>query len=242
MTAQLEIRSQLAPYGRIRAAVNLGNPVLAQSHPSTRQLTGLSVDLARDLGRRVGAPVELVVFDAARKVVEALKAASWDVAFLAVDSAREAEIGFTPPYLSIEGTYMVREDSPLRALSDFDRPGIRIAVGRGAAYELFLRRSLRSAELITADSSNEAIEMFMTNKLDAVAGVRQTLLAFSNRRPGLRVITEWFTAIRQAIGIPKQDPVVIKYLAGFLEELKSNGFLSSSLARSGQDPASILMS
>ena len=139
-----DVLHDLAPDGRIRAAINFGNPVLAQKDPQTGQAQGVSVDLAHELGRRLGVPVELVTFDAAVKVFEALKTAAWDVAFLAIDPVRAAEISFTPPYVIIEGTYLVREDSPLHSIADFDREGVRIAVGRGAAYDNFLRRSLQA--------------------------------------------------------------------------------------------------
>src|SRR5207249_4217608 len=134
--------------GKVRAAINFGNAVLAQKDPATGEPRGVSVDLARELGRRLGVPVELVTFDAAGKVFEAIKAGAWDVAFLAIDPARAAEIAFTAPYVLIEGTYLVRRDSPLRAIDDVDRDGVRIAVGKGAAYDLYLTRTLKHAQLV----------------------------------------------------------------------------------------------
>ena len=229
----------LAPDGRIRAAINFGNPVLAQQDPQTGQAQGVSVDLARKLGRRLGVPVELVTFDAAVKVFEALKTSSWDVAFLAIDPVRAAEISFTPPYVIIEGTYVVREDSPLHSITDFDHEGVRIAVGRGASYDNFLRRSLKHAQLVSADTSPAALELFLDQGLDAAAGVKQPLVAFAQRHPGLRVIEGRFTAIEQAMGTPKQRDAGSKYLTRFIEEMKACGFVASALARSGQHEAAV---
>jgi polar amino acid transport system substrate-binding protein len=228
----------LAPDGRIRAAINFGNPVLAQQDPQTGQARGVSVDLAHELGRRLGIPVELVTFDAAVKVFEALKT-SWDVAFLAVDPVRAAEISFTPPYVIIEGTYVVREDSPLHSIADFDREGVRIASGRGAAYDNFLRRSLRHAQLVSADTSPAALQLFLDQGLDAAAGVKQPLVAFARRHPGLRVIEGRFTAIEQAMGTPKGRDAGSKYLTSFIEEMKACGFVAAALARSGQHEAAV---
>lgn len=230
---------ELAPNGRIRAAINFGNPVLAQQDPQTGQARGVSVDLAHELGRRLGVPVELVTFDAAVKVFEALKTAAWDVAFLAIDPARAAEIAFTPPYVIIEGTYVVRQDSPLHSIADFDREGVRIAVGRGAAYDHFLRRSLRHAQLVSADTSPGALELFLDQGLDAAAGVKQPLVAFAQRHPGLRVIEGRFTAIEQAMGTPKQRDAGSKHLTHFIEEMKACGFVAAALARSGQHEAAV---
>ena len=234
-----DVLHDLAPDGRIRAAINFGNPVLAQQDPQTGQARGVSVDLAHELGRRLGVPVDLVTFDAAVKVFEALKTAAWDVAFLAIDPARAAEIAFTPPYVLIEGTYLVREDSPLHSIADFDREGVRIAIGRGAAYDHFLRRSLQHAQLVSADTSPAALELFLDQALDAAAGVKQPLLAFAKRHPGLRVIEGRFTAIEQAMGTPKQRDAGSKYLIHFIEEMKACGFVASALVRSGQHEAAV---
>jgi polar amino acid transport system substrate-binding protein len=229
---------ELAPEGQLRAAINFGNPVLAQRN-AQGEPQGVSVDLTRELGRRLGVPVELVTFDAAGKVFEALKTAAWDVAFLAIDPVRATEIAFTAPYVLIEGTYIVRADSPLRASEDFDRPGVRIAVGKGAAYDLFLTRSLRHAQLLRADTSPGAIELFVAQGLEAAAGVRQPLVAYAKSHPGYRVIEGCFTAIRQAMGAPKQRTAGFAYLATFVEEMKASGFIAAALARSGQHEATV---
>jgi len=141
-----EVLKELAPSGRLRAAINLGNAVLAQG--TVQEPRGITVDLAREMARRIGLPLDLVPFDAAGKVFDALKAGAWDVAFIAIEPARAAEIEFSSPYVLIEGTYMVRNDSPLKVIGDVDKPGIRIAVGRGSAYDLFLTRTLKAAELV----------------------------------------------------------------------------------------------
>ena len=140
--ASREVVAELAPTGRLRAAINYGNPVLAQRGPGGEP-RGVSVDLARELARRAGVELEVVPFDAAGKVFEAAKSGSWDIAFLAVDPVRAADIAFTSPYVLIEGSYMVRQDSPLRAPGEVDREGVRVAVGRGSAYDLYLTRTLK---------------------------------------------------------------------------------------------------
>lgn len=137
---------QLAPQGALRAAINFGNPVLAQKNPESGEACGVTVDLARELAKRLGVPIALVPFDAAGKVFEAIQSNAWDVAFLALDPVRAKEILFTAPYVIIEGTYLVRDASPFHAIDDFDQAGVRIAVGKGAAYDLFLTRALKHAE------------------------------------------------------------------------------------------------
>ncbi|HEY6003477.1 MAG TPA: ABC transporter substrate-binding protein [Anaeromyxobacter sp.] len=231
--------SDLAPRGTLRAAINFGNPVLAQKDPATGEPRGVSVDLARELGKRLGVPVELVTFDAAGKVFDALQAGAWDVAFLAIDPARSAGIEFTPPYVLIEGTYVVPSSSPLRRIEDVDREGVRIAVGRGSAYDLYLTRAVKHAKLVRADTSPLALEKFLADRLEAAAGVRQPLLAFAKAHPDVRVLDGRFMAIEQAMGTPRGRAAGARYLRAFIADALSSGFVASGLARSGQGDVTI---
>src|SRR5215471_10620982 len=187
-------RAALAPTGKLRAGINYGNPVLVQRDPKTGAPTGVAVDLAQELGRRLNVPGELVTFDAAGKMADAAKTGVWDVAFLAVDPVRAADIAFTAPYLEIEGVYLVPAGSPLKSNQDVDRAGVRVAVGKGSAYDLYLTRELRYAELVRAPTSPAAVEMFVRQKLDVSAGVRQQLEAAAPTIPGSRLLPGRFMA------------------------------------------------
>jgi polar amino acid transport system substrate-binding protein len=229
----------LAPTGRLRAAINLGNPVLAQKDPATGEPRGVSVDLARELGRRLDLPLELVVYDSAGKVSDSAQAGAWDVAFLAIDPARAGAIAFTAPYLVIEGTYLVPADSPLRTIEDVDHEGVRVAVGKKSAYDLYLTRALKRARLVRAETSAAAIDLFLADKLEAAAGVKQPLVEFARSNPGVRVIEGRFMSIEQAMGTPKGREGGARYLREFVEEMKASGFVARALERSGQQGAEI---
>ena len=232
-------RSDLAPTGKLRAAINFGNPVLAQKDPATGEPRGVSVDMARELGRRLGVPVELVTFDAAGKVFAALKTGGWDIAFLAIDPARATEIAFTAPYVVIEATYMVPKDSPLRTIEDVDRDGVRVAVGNRSAYDLYLTRTLKRAQLVRVPTSAGAIDVFLKDKLEAAAGVKQPLLQFAKTNPNVRVMDGRFMVIEQAMGTPKGREAGARYLREFVEEMKASGFVAKGLERSGQGDATV---
>jgi polar amino acid transport system substrate-binding protein len=223
--------AELAPTGKLRAAINFGNPVLAVKDAATGEARGVSVDLARELGRRLGVPVELVTFDAAGKVVDALKSGAWDVAFLAIDPVRAAEISYSPPYVVIEGAYLVPRDSLIRSNEDVDRPGVRVAVGTGSAYDLYLSRTLKQATLVRTAISDEVADMFIAQKLEVRAGVRQQLEADARRIPGLRLLEGRFMVINQAMGTPRGREVGAGYLRAFIEQMKASGFVASSLLR-----------
>jgi polar amino acid transport system substrate-binding protein len=239
MAAQTDM-NQLAPTGKLRAAINLGNGVLAQKDEATGQPKGITPDLARELARRLGVPVEFITYDAAGKVFDAAGKGEWDIGFVAIEPVRAAVIEFTAPYVIIEGTYMVHKDSPLKVIADVDRPGVRIAVGPKSAYDLYLTRTVKNATIVRAATGGGSamIEMFIKDKLEVAAGVKQPLLAYAKDHPDMRVMDGHFQEIQQAMGIPKKSGVDqaagAAYLRAFVEEMKASGFVAEALRRSGQ--------
>jgi polar amino acid transport system substrate-binding protein len=226
-------RQQLAPTGVLRAAINLGNTVLAQRSADGNELTGVSVDLARELARRLGVEVAFSTYEAAGKVFEALASNAWDVAFLAIDPARSEQIAFTPPYLLIEGAYMVRNDAPFRHSDEVDRSGVHITVGAGSAYDLYLTRTLRQAQIERHATAADAFHAFATGGFEAAAGVRQVVQHYASAHEGLRVLDDSFMTIRQAMGVPKDHAEAAVALTAFIEEMKAQGNIVGSLQRSG---------
>jgi polar amino acid transport system substrate-binding protein len=240
MTLDPTLPDAFAPTGTLRAAINLGNPILAYADPATHKPAGVSVDLARALAERLGVGLEIAVFDAAGKSVEAVTQEQADVGFFAIDPLRGAGIAFTAPYVLIEGAYLVRDDSPIAANEEVDRDGVRVAVGKGSAYDLYLTRELRRAEIVRAPTSPAVIEAFVDQRLEVAAGVRQQLEADAKRLPGLRLLPGRFMVIRQAMGCPKgRGEKAAAFLRGFVEEMKAGGFVAEALARHHVDGAAV---
>jgi polar amino acid transport system substrate-binding protein len=231
--------SEFAPDGVLRAGLNFGNPVIVQRNPDDGEPRGVGPALARELATRLRVPIRFVGFETAGKMADAVRDDAWDVAFLAIDPLRGTDIAFTDAYVHIEGTYLVREDSPLREIGDFDRDGVRIAVGLKTAYDLHLTRHLQNAELVRAESSLAAFDRFRTDSLDAVAGVRQPLAAAARLHPGLRVIDASFMVIRQAAGVPRERTAAAAYLGAFIEEMKRSGFVARALLESGVNDVNV---
>jgi polar amino acid transport system substrate-binding protein len=231
--------TELAPTGKLRAAINLGNPILANKDSVTGEPKGVSVDLSRELAKRLGVPLELVTFNSAGRVVDAVKAAQVDIAYVAIDPVRGADMSYTAAYVVIEGAYLVRNDSPIRANAEVDRPGVRVAVGAGSAYDLYLTRELKAATLQRAPTSPAVTDFFIANQLEVAAGVKQQLEADAKRVPGLRLLDGRFMVINQAMGIPKGRDTGIRYLRDFIEEMKTSGFVTQALARHGIEGAAV---
>lgn len=235
-----DLVAAFAPRGTLRASINLGNPILAGTDPASGQARGVSVDLAGALAQRLGVPLELVVFTTASQSVDAVTNEQADIGFFAIDAARGAGIGFTAAYVLIEGCYLVREGSPLRANEEVDRAGVRVVVGKGSAYDLFLSRALKQATLVHAPSSQTVVDVFVAQQLEVAAGVKQQLEADAQRFPGHRLLPGRFMVIQQAMGLPKgRGEAARTFLARFVEEMKASGFVAQALARHGIAGASV---
>ncbi len=229
----------LAPMGKLRAAINFGNPILAVKDPATGEPHGVLVDLARELARRLGVPLELVLYTAAGKVVDGVKAGEWDVGFVAIDPVRAADMDYTAPYVIIEGAYLVPQNSPIRQNAEVDREGVRVVVGAGSAYDLYLTRELKKAKIIRAPTSPAVVDTMVAQAVEVAAGVKQQLEADARRVPGVRLLEGRFMVINQAMAAPKGRAAGVRYLAEFIEEMKASGFVASALKRHGIEGAAI---
>lgn len=233
------LRQAFAPAGRLRAAINLGNPILAR-RDDTAGAAGISVDLAQQFAQRLALPLELVVVDTAAQSVDAVTGERADIGFFAIDPLRGAGIAFTAPYVLIEGAYLVPDASPLQANEEVDRPGTRVVVGKGSAYDLHLSRELKHAEIVRAPSSQAVVQTFVEGGHPVAAGVKQQLEADRARFPGHRLLPGRFMVIQQAMGLPKtRGEAAHRALAAFVEEMKAGGFVAEAMRRHGVQGASV---
>jgi polar amino acid transport system substrate-binding protein len=238
-SAPADVITELAPTGRLRAAINIGNIVLAQKDAKTGALGGVSVEIAKELARRLGKPLDYVVYDTAGLVTDAIKDKVWDICFLAIDPIRGQGIDYTGPYVLIEGGYMVPAGSPLARIEEVDKTGTRIAVGKGSAYDLYLTRAIKNATLVRAPSSADAIDMFAKDKLEVAAGVKQPLVLYAKDHATVRVLDGRFMVIEQAMGTLKGREKGARYLRQMIEELKASGFVGNALKATNQLDAAV---
>ncbi len=232
--SQSAILEQFSPTGKLRAAINLGNPILAHRDERNGAVSGVSVDLARALTQRLGLEIELVIFDAAGKSVQAVSNEVADIGFFAIDPVRGAGLVFTAAYVLIEGSYLVSEASPIQRNDQVDRANQVVVVGLGSAYDLFLTRELQQATIFRAPSSPTVVDVFLRKQANVAAGVRQQLESDARRLGGLRVLDGRFMVIEQAMGMPKgRKAWACPYLADFVEEMKASGFIADAMKRHG---------
>lgn len=215
----------------MRASINLGNPILAKLDAGGKPF-GVSIDLAHAMAEQLGLACELIVSDSAAKSVEIVRSEQADLGFFAIDPLRGQGILFTAPYVLIEGAYLVRESSLLQHNDEVDRPGTRITVGAGSAYDLFLTRQTKRASLVRAATSPAVVATFLANGDDVAAGVKQQLESDAQRVPGLRLLPGAFMTIQQAMGLPASRTEASRaWMASFLESMKSSGFVAAALKR-----------
>jgi len=223
------VRSELAPTGKLRVGINYGNFLLVNKD----RASGIAVDLGREIGRRLGVAVELVTYEAAGKLADGVKTGAWDVAFLGAEPQRANEIAFTAAYLEIPATYLVPAGSRISAIEEVDREGVRIAVAQKSAYDLYLSRNLKHAQLLRAEGIQGSYDLFVAQKLEVLSGLKPRLVTDAEKLPGSRVLDGQFTAVQQAIGTPKSREAGAKYLREFAEEAKASRLVAEAIARHG---------
>jgi polar amino acid transport system substrate-binding protein len=232
-------RSELAPAGKLRIGLNHGNFLLVTPGTKGPEPRGVAPDLGRELGRRLGVPVEFVNFDTAGALADSVRAGAWDIAFLGAEPQRANEIAFTAAYLEIPATYLVPAGSPIRSIAEVDREGVRIAVSEKSAYDLYLSRNIKHARLMRTQGLDASFNLFVSEKLEALAGLKPRLLMDVQKVPGARLLEGQFTAVQQAIGTPRSRVEAAKYLRAFVEEAKASGLVGDAIGRNAVQGVSV---
>ncbi|MHB8731290.1 MAG: transporter substrate-binding domain-containing protein [bacterium] len=229
-----EARTALAPSGTLRTGLNYGNFLLVLADGPAGEPRGIAPDLAREIGRRLGVPVDFVRFPQAGPLADGVRDNRWDIAFLGNEPQRAAEIAFSPAYLEIPVTYLVPAGSPIRTLADVDRDGVRIAVSGKSAYDLFLSRALTRAALVRAEGIEASVKLFEEQKLEVLACLTPRLIAAAAALPGSRVLDGRVTGVQQSIGTPRGRAGAGAALQeAFVDEAKGSGLVARLIEKHG---------
>ena len=234
-----DVLAALAPRGVLRAGINLGNFLLVNGRSPHGDPEGVAPSLARAIADRLGVPVRYVPYPRPGDVADAVGTDAWDIALIGAEPQRAEHIAFTAAYAEIESTYLVPPDSPITAIDQVDRPGVRIAVTARAAYDLWLERNIRQATLVRAEGLDGAAKLFAEQGLEALAGLRPRLIADAAAMPGARILDGQFTAVQQAVGMARGHDAAARFLADFVEEAKASGLVASLIARHGVQGLSV---
>jgi polar amino acid transport system substrate-binding protein len=222
-----QVKAELAPTGVLRAGVNLSNFLLVTGKDAEGMPTGVSPDIAAEIGRRLGVPVKLVPYKTPGELADAAESNAWDIGLIGAEPQRAEKIAFTAAYVEIESTYLVPAGSPIETIADVDKPGVRISVTGRSAYGLWLERNIKQATLMRTDSLDSSFDQFVRDKLEVLAGLRPRLLTDVEKLPGARILDGKFSAVQQAIGTPRKNAAGAEFLRKLVEEVKASGFVQS---------------
>ena len=226
-----EVASELAPTGVLRAAINMGNFLLVTGRSPSGDPAGVAPDLAREIAARLGVPVAYVPFARPGELADAAGSGVWDIGLIGAEPARAEKIAFTPAYVEIEATYLVPAGSSLNSVAEVDRAGLRIAVTARSAYDLWLERNIKHAQLVRSEGGDATFKQFADEKLDALAGLRPRLLEDAEKLPGSRILVGQFTAVQQAVGTARDNTAGAAFLRDFVEEAKKSGLVARLIER-----------
>ena len=233
MTMTDDIRTELAPSGTLRAGINLGNPLLVTGETAAGEPEGVSPDMAREIAERLGTDVTYVPFASPGALVDAAGEDAWDIALVAAEPSRAQTIAFTPAYVEIEASYLVPAGSPVETIDQVDRTGVRIAVSGRSAFDLYLSRTLKAAELVRAPGLAASLDLFVADKLDVLAGLRPGLMANAANLPGAKILDGSFMAVQQAVGTHRRNKAAAAFLRDFVEDAKTSGLVAQLIERHG---------
>lgn len=226
-----DLLSQIAPTGKLRAGINLLNFLLVTGKRADGMPEGVAPDMARAIAEKLGVPLELVPYATPGELADAALDGAWDIGLIGSEPARAEKIDFTAAYVEIEATYLVPAGSTLRHASEVDQPGNRIAVASRSAYDLWLVRNIKHATLMHADGFEATLDLFLTQKLEAMASLKPGLLNDVEKVPGSRILEGKFTAVQQSVGVPKGRTLAAQWLQEFVQQAKASGFVAELIAK-----------
>ena len=232
-TITQDARSDLTDPSTLRVGINLGNILLVTGTSPTGDPEGVAPDMAAAIAERLGVAVSYATFATPGEVADAVERDEWDIGLIAVEPARAEKIAFCDAYIEIEATYLVPASSPIQSIEDVDRPGVRIAVSDRSAYDLYLSRTLKHAQLQRAKGIAGSFELFATEKLEALAGLVPALKESAASLPGSRVLDGRFTSVRQAVGIKPENAGLKAFVARFIHEAKESGLVAELITKHG---------
>ncbi len=229
--ANEQLRSELAPTGVLRAGINMANFLLVTGRRDDGAPQGVAPDMASAVAERLGVEIAFVPYDTPGQLADDATNGVWDIGLIGAEPARAEHIAFSAAYVEIEATYLVPAGSPIQAISDVDQPGVRIAVAARSAYDLYLTRNIQHAELVRVAGLNASYDLFVNDKLDALAGLRPRLISDVEKLAGARLLDGKFTAVQQAIGTPRGREAAAAFLHDFVEEAKASGLVGQFIER-----------
>ena len=226
--------NDLAPGGTLRAVYLSSNPAQAVQDKTTGEIRGASADLARELSRRLNVSMTLKGLPDPPAVIEAVNRGEADIGFVAFAPERVGTVDFSQVYMLVQQSFLVREDSELRAVAEIDRAGLKIAGTKNDSITLFMKRKFRNATLVEIDNDPAEIKrQLLAKEIDAFGANRQRLTNLMKDTAGLRMLPNNLFGVPQTIIVPKGKPEALAAINRFIDDVRGSGFLQHAIRTSG---------
>jgi polar amino acid transport system substrate-binding protein len=223
--------SELTPTGKLRVAIAVAPAPSAQFavKDEAGNYRGVAVDLGAALAKKLGVPVEYVVFNGSGEIQGSAADNKWDVAFMPVDEERKKFVDFGNAYHVLQSTYLVAPDSSIAAVADANQAGVRIGGIGGTATFRASNRMAKHATHVTFESADQAVAAFTGGKVDALAFSRESLTGIAGKVPGSRILDGGFMNSTTSIAVPKGKAQSLATVTEFIEEAKASGLVRKAL-------------
>lgn len=228
-----EVIQALAPTGKLRVGLYVGGPTSIMPGSTTMDSRGVGFDLGKAIAQRLDVPFEPVIYKTPGGVIGGLKQSEWDISFLGLSPERDSILSFTAPFLMVEHGYLVPNGSPISAIEQVDRPGVRIGTPQGGSVNATLARILKNARVIPGPSLAAAADMLSSGKVDAFAANKANLFEVSDKLPGSKVLSGRIGADEIAIAVPKGREAGMPYLQKFIQDANFEGLIKAAVQRAG---------
>ena len=225
------IREALAPHGKLRVGVNMANFLLVSGTTDDGAPSGLSPDIAHHIAGLLSVPCELVPFAGPGQLADAIADDVWDLANIAVEPERAETIAFSDPYVLIDANFLTRKDSSIRTNSDVDKDNVTIMLYGRSAYDLWLSDHYLKPRYLRVETIDLSHQRFKDGEGDVLASLKPKLLSELAGEGGeaYRLITEPFTAIKQAVGMRPNHPEALAFINVVIAHLLASGFIANAL-------------
>ena len=227
-----DVRHAIAPTGVLRVGVYSGSPTSFVRSKDGRE-AGLSLEMGRMLGQRLGVPVQVVQFDRIALILAAMKKGDIDFTFTNATEERRKDLDFSPAIVRLELGYLVPAVSRLPNADAVDTAGIRVGVTQGSSSEHVLSQRFHEAQLVTAASLPQAVDMLKRGAIDVYATNKGILYELADQVPSSRVLPGRWGVENLAIAYPKGRDGAAGYYAKFAEQLRGSQELKEMIARAG---------
>lgn len=226
-----KVKQELSSNEYLRAAINMSNFLLVTDKDKNGTPIGISPDMALELAKRLDLKLELIPYPSPGEIADDAGNNKWDICNIGAEPQRAEKINFSSAYAEIQATYLIQPGSTIKSLEEVDLKGNRISVADRTAYGLWLERNIKNAELITVDGVGESVKIFIEDNLDALAGLRPQLIDTVKKIKDSTLLDGYFMSVQQAIGTSKNNTNATQYIAQFVEEMKSNGYVKQLIEK-----------